>query len=187
MATGQQYVFGYGSLLTTDAEPIPELTASRLRGHRRTWNVAMNNSQAIPGYKRYVDPVTGNPPAVFVVFLNIVADPGGEVNGALFPVSDEKLAALDRRERNYERIDVTAGLADPVAGSIWAYAGSSAGIERFEVGQRAGSAVISRGYVDDVRRGFASLGADAAAELESLTDPPPCPIVALRRVPVPLR
>ncbi len=185
MATGQQYVFGYGSLLTTDAEPIPELTPGRLRGHRRTWNVAMDNSQAIPGYKRYVDPVTGSPPAVFVVFLNVVADADSEVNGALFPVSDEKLDALDTRERNYERIDVTANLVEAVAGPVWAYAGSSAGIERFEAGQRAGAAVISRGYVDDVRRGFASLGADAAAELESLTDPPPCPIVALRRVRVP--
>jgi hypothetical protein len=184
MATGQQYVFGYGSLLTRDAEPIPELMPSRLRGHRRTWNVAMDNSRAIPGYKRYVDPVTGNPPAVFVVFLNIVADADSEVNGALFPVSDEKLAALDRRERNYERIDVTAHLAE-AAGPVWTYSGSTAGIERFEAAKRAGAAVISRGYVDDVRRGFASLGADAAAELESLTDPPPCPIVALRRVPVP--
>src|ERR1700734_1150757 len=118
MATGQKYVFGYGSLLSADAEPISKLTSSRLRGHRRTWNVAMDNSRAIPGYKRYVDPVTGNPPAVFVVFLNIVADADSHVNGALFPVSEEMLAALDRRERNYERIDVTENLADAVAGRV---------------------------------------------------------------------
>jgi hypothetical protein len=185
MVTRQQYVFGYGSLLTTNAEPIPELTPSRLRGHRRTWNVAMDNSQAIPGYKRYVDPVTGNAPAVFVVFLNIVADSGRYVNGAVFPVSADELAELDRRERNYDRIEVTSSLAEPVDGTVWTYTGVPAAVERFETGMRARRAVIGEDYHRTVLAGFTALEDDAAREFEAVTEPPPCPIVTLQRVSVP--
>lgn len=177
-------MFGYGSLVTPEGGRIAGLTPSSLLGYRRTWGVAMDNSQAIPGYKRYLDPDSGTAPRCFVVFLNIVADAGGRVNGAIFPVSRDELAALDRRERNYDRIDVSAQLAEPVRGTAWTYAGSRAATERFETGRRQGTAVISRAYLEVVRRGFASLGDGAAAEFEALTEEAPCPVVALRRVPV---
>src|SRR5581483_4112443 len=74
MAREEHYVFGYGSLLTPAGDGIAEFVPRRLRGYRRIWNVAMDNSQAIPGYKQYLDPATGTPPHCFVVFLNIVPD-----------------------------------------------------------------------------------------------------------------
>jgi cation transport regulator ChaC len=187
MGSDQQYVFGYGSLLTPAGDGIAGMVAGQLRGYRRTWNVAMDNSRAIPGYKQYVDPTTGTPPRCFVVFLNIVTDPDRDVNGALFPVSANDLAALDRRERNYDRIEVSSSLAEPVAGPVWTYVGSKGGMERFQTGVHTDSAVISAGYAQAVRRGLALLGNGAEAEFDSMTDPPPCPIVPLRRVPVPGR
>ena len=51
--TARQYVFGYGSLLERRHEPAHGL--SELTGFRRTWNVAMDNRQTIPGYKHYLD------------------------------------------------------------------------------------------------------------------------------------
>lgn len=176
------YVFGYGSLVTPGGERIAGVTANALRGYRRTWNVAMDNSRAIPGYKRYLDPATGTAPPWFVVFLNIVPDAGRHVNGAVVPVSAEELAELDRRERNYERIEVTSSLAEPMAGTVWTYTGLPAAVERFETGIQAGRAVISQDYRQTVLRGFAALGDHAAREFEAVTDPPPCPMVALRRV-----
>jgi hypothetical protein len=180
---GDQYVFGYASLVAP-REPAPGLRAGVLRGYRRTWNVAMDNSRAIPGYKQYVDPATGTRPNCFVVFLNIVPDRGASVNGAMFRVSADELDELDERERNYERIEVSSRLAEAVVGTVWSYAGSEAGVARYEEGRRTGRAVISAAYHDDVRCGFATLGHHAAAEFDRLTEPPPCPIVPLDRVPL---
>ena len=86
-----------------------------LRGHRRVWGVAMDNRESIPGYKRYVDP-PGAAPGVCVLFLDAVADAGASVNGAVIEVEDRLAPALDRRERNYERVDVGANVgADPAS------------------------------------------------------------------------
>ena len=60
------FLFGYGSLLR-----FPGGIPCHLLGHRRAWNVAMDNRQTIPGYKYYVDPDTGERPPVHVTFLNI--------------------------------------------------------------------------------------------------------------------
>ncbi len=79
-----------------------------LRDHARGWDVAMDNRETIPGYKFYVDAETGRRPAVYVAFLAIRYEPGAAVSGEVFAVDDEQLAALDRRERNYDRRDVSA-------------------------------------------------------------------------------
>jgi cation transport regulator ChaC len=188
-----QYVFAYGSLVGPGDGPggeglAPEqLEPALVQGYRRTWNVAMDNSRSIPGYKQYLDPATGESPHGFVVFLNIVADDGARVNGALVEVSARQLVALDRRERNYERIEVSGQLVSAVAGTVWTYVGCAEAIARFERGQRGNRAMINRSYLEAVKRGFSALGEEAAAQFEALTDPPPCPVVALRRIRVPAR
>ena len=136
-------VFGYGSL-------VAETNGRRcvLREHRRGWGVAMDNRRTISGYKYYVDPDTGERPEVYVAFLCIWPEPGASVDGVLLEVDDAGLAALDRRERNYERRDVSAYVdAD---GPVYAYVGSAAGRERFEAGRAAGTAVVAREYLDVV-------------------------------------
>lgn len=143
-------VFGYASLKVAGGR------SARLPGWRRVWGVAMDNRVTIPGYKVYVDPATGERPPVHVAFLDIVEDPGGVVDGVLLEAVD--LAALDARERNYDRREV---LTD--AGPAWAYVGSPEGRGRFA---EAGALVVHDAYL--------SLVGDAPA--------PPCPIAALRRV-----
>jgi hypothetical protein len=128
-------------------------------GLRRVWGVAMDNREAIPGYKRYLDPVTGEPPAVFVAFLDVVEDAGASVDGVLLEVGD--LAALDARERNYERVAIE------VEGvQAWTYVGSAAGRARFAAGVESRTLVVDAAYL----------------ELAGACEPPPCPIVALERV-----
>ena len=74
------FVFGYGSLVRR-----PGGIPCHLLGHRRAWNVAMDNRRTIPGYKYYVDPETGERPPVRVTFLNLYPAAEGQVNGvALF-------------------------------------------------------------------------------------------------------
>ena len=105
----------------------------------------MDNRRTIPGYKFYVDPATGERPAVFVTFVCIWPEPGASVEGVVFEVDDDGLAALDRRERNYDRRDVSAHVDG--AGPVWAYLASAAGRERFAAGRAAGTAVVSEEYL----------------------------------------
>lgn len=187
MTRGSQYVFGYGSLLERwrDRAEHDEPTPAELGGYRRTWNVAMDNLRTIPGYKYYVDRATGERGAWFVTFLNVVVDPRATVNGVLFAVTGDQLAELDERERNYNRIEVSARLSPAVDGEAWVYAGSDAAVRRFAVGHRTGRAVVSLDYYERVLGDFAALGPDAADTFKQLTDPPPCPVIDLRRVDLP--
>ncbi|MGH2943824.1 MAG: hypothetical protein ACRDLN_13725, partial [Solirubrobacteraceae bacterium] len=82
------------------------------------------------------------------------------------------------RERNYERIDVTADVAD-APGRVWTYRGSAAGRARLRLGVERGSAVVDLGYLEAVRAGFAALGISDDA------DPGALPVVDLERVELP--
>jgi cation transport regulator ChaC len=180
------YVFGYGSLLERwsgrrgmidDGPAVCEL-----RNYRRTWNVAMDNTQTIPGYKHYVDATTGAREPWFVAFLDIVPESGARVNGVLFEVSHDQLARLDERERNYQRIEVSQNLSVPVDDDVWVYVGSDAARRRFRRGRRSRRAVISREYYHPVLQDFAHISPEAVKEFTARTDPPPCPIVDLLRI-----
>jgi len=167
-------VFGYGSLLRHQGG-VP----CHVLGHRRTWNVAMDNRRTIPGYKYYVDPETGERPPVHVTFLNLYPAAEGRVNGIAFPVTAKALDQLDRRERNYDRIDVTPLLDMDLGGTVWTYLGSNAARERFA----AGTAVVSQEYFDAVREHFASVGGLDA--FDRSTDRLTVPLRRLKRVDLP--
>jgi cation transport regulator ChaC len=181
----QDYIFGYGSLLNRWSDPRAELSACGVEGYRRAWNVAMDNTQTIPGYKYYVDPESGERPALFVTFLNIRECPDSVVSGAKFPVNRQLLALLDRRERNYKRVDVTDRLTNKVRGRVFAYVGTRDGQERYQRGVDLGTAVVSERYFEGVRSSFERLGAAALAEFERTTDPVEVPLRPLRRMDVP--
>jgi hypothetical protein len=128
----------------------------------------MDNTRDLPGYKYYVDPETGERPAVYVAYLDLAPDPASTTRGVLFQRDD--LPPLDERERNYERADVTDGIDPPPTGRVWAYIGTPAARERFE----RGNAVVSRAYLQGVRQGLAQIGV--------APPDPPVPVLALERV-----
>lgn len=176
------HVFGYGSLLELDDPAAgPPSTPCTLLGWRRGWGAAMDNSLDLPGYKRYLDG-HGARPAVFVAFLDITPRAGAAVNGLALPVDAEALAALDARERNYDRIEVGGELDRAFKGPVWAYVGSAAARARRRAGADQGRLVVVRSYHERVRGGFARLGGPALAQFEALTDPLPGPVLDLRRV-----
>jgi Gamma-glutamyl cyclotransferase, AIG2-like len=176
------HVFGYASLVA-----LPGARPATLRGHRRVWGVAMDNAVAVPGYKVYVSP-DGARPAVAVAFLDLEADPAHDVDGALLAVDAAALAALDARERQYRRVDVTGAIAadPPPAGPVWTFVGAAPGRARVAAG-RAGTApvVIQRAYADLVAAAFAARGDDALARYRAGTEPPPFPVAELTRVDLP--
>lgn len=183
MSPDGQLVFGYGSLLHR-LPSHPEhsrVHPARLRGYRRTWNIAMNNSVDLPGYKYYVTS-DGERPPVFVTFLNLAADATGWINGIVFEVTAHELDALDMRERNYERVDLTPQVEGAPDGTIWAYVGSAGARRRYETGLAESRALVSREYCDGVRQGFAAMGPEAVSEFEATTDAPACPVEDLSRI-----
>jgi len=178
-----QYVFAYGSLLRDLGDPLCEgIRPCRLRDHRRVWNVAMDNSISLDGYKYYVDAADSSRPEVFVTFLNVVPAGGRHVSGVLFAVDAAALEVLDKRERNYDRREVTDLVEVPIGGRVWTYLGKPEAERRFELGARERRAVIDKAYLASVRSGFRLIAADALAEFDATTDPHRCPVVELRRI-----
>jgi hypothetical protein len=176
-----EWVFGYASLVA-----LPGAAPAVLRGWRRVWGVAMDNAVAVPGYKVYEKP-DGARPACAVAFLDLERDADHEVDGALIEAGPEALAALDARERQYRRIEVTEAIAPPAAdGRVWTYVGRGPGRARVAAG-RAGDAVVvlQRSYVALVEHAFARRGAAALERYRASTEPPPFPVVELARVDLP--
>jgi hypothetical protein len=183
--TGRQFVFGYGSLavvadgVAPSRKPHAEGFVCDLRGYRRQWGVAMDNRRDLPGYKHYTDEL-GRRPAVFVCFLDIEADPRASVNGLCVPVDDARLAALDERERNYDRVDVSDS-ADAGGAGVWAYIGARAARLRMRWAVAAHRAVIDARYLEMVAGGFAALGEGELQRSAPSLAPGLLPVVALTR------
>ncbi len=175
-----EYVFGYASLVH-DGEPGP---LTRMSGVRRAWGVATDNSLGIPGYKMYLRRADGSRPAVFVAFLDLLPAPGCSVNGVLRPVTAGELQLLDRRERNYDRTEVTAAI-EAAPGRVWAYLGSREGRERLRRARREGTAVVSRDYERKVHDGFRALGQSEYEAFLSSSDLDGLPVWDLERVDLP--
>ena len=179
------WVFGYGSLVPAGVTALPAgAVPCRLRGWRREWGVAMDNARDLPGYKHYLTP-DGERPDVMVAFLDIAPEDGAEVNGAAIPVDEAELPGLDRRERNYRRVEVGDELDTDLDGPVWAYAGLPASRARAMRAQREGRLVVARGYRERVAEAFAALG--ERETFARLTAPAPVPVadlVLVRHAPV---
>ncbi len=176
------FVFGYGSLAS---DLLANIEVRRLRGYRRVFGVAADNSEEIAGYKRYRVPGDGDYPDVYVAFLDIVEEPDSTINGVLAAIDPGSLADLDRRERNYDRIDVTAAIDDPPDGRVWAYTGSRDGRSRLQAGIEAGTAVVQRSYLEHVHDGFRRLGDGEYERFVATTELDSLPLVDLERVDLP--
>ena len=105
------WVFGYGSLVSPESiswtiDRRPEfgidVFPARLDGYGRRWNygsIVLRGDWTHQG-ARIEEGV--------VISLGVVADEAEQCNGVVFAVTDDELAALDWRERDYRRVDVTA-------------------------------------------------------------------------------
>jgi len=207
---GRTWVFGYGSLVDLERlagflgrELTPEDVAfGHLLGYRRAWNLATDNRLDLPGYKRYLDPETGERPEVFVTFLNLrqveAVERGAEdnrgrprVNGVAFRVTEGELRRIRSRERNYRLTEVTE-LWRPEAsnhtpgrelpGRILTSLGKPEAEARFREGRATDRAVIRTSYRRLVHEAFRQRGGTWWDEYRATTDPPDVPERELVRV-----
>jgi hypothetical protein len=180
-----QFVFGYGSLaaelpFAPGRKPRDEGFVADLPGFTRGWGVAMDNRRDLPGYKYYTAR-DGTRPQVFVSFLDVAPAPGAAgVNGLCLPVDAGQLTRLDRRERNYARLDVSDRI-DAGGALVWVYVGTPAARGRLRDAQRDGLAVIDATYQRAVEAAFAALGADELARCRASLVPGDLPVVELVR------
>ena len=174
------WVFAYGSLLPMGHDVLPGgAVAADLHGWRRSWSVAMDNSVDVPGYKHYVAP-DGQRPDLMICYLDIDERPDAVVNGVALEVGADELPALDARERNYERRDVTGQFNVTLGGRVWAYVGRRAARARARCGRRERRLVIASSYQERVLAGFDVLRQRRRFAL--LTEPADVPVADLSLV-----
>lgn len=176
------WLFGYGSLVSPRSiastigrhlDPITEYRIGHLAHHGRRWNYG---SAVKRGHWTH-DGVTTR--FGLVISLGLVEAPGESCNGVVFRVTPEELAALDWRERDYERRVVTDHVTlegDPIDGPVSVYFPRPTSIERYVVERDAGTAGVMLSYWTLVREAFAGLGGKHA-ELFDRTPPPDVPVV----------
>jgi len=183
------WVFGYGSLVSPDSvattigRPVDRdagYVAAVLHGFERRWNYGSLRQRA-----DWIGP-HGRVGAGVVVSLGLAAAGAASTNGAIVRVTDREFEALDRRESDYDRIDVTdrieslAGAGDQVDARVFTYLPRPSAIERYESAKQQRRAAVKQGYVELVEEAFAALG--SIERYRATTPTPDVPIVAPERV-----
>lgn len=182
LITGQTALVGYGSLLSRSSL---EGTLGRsytglflqctVRGWRRTWDAAM------PNRKFYAEGVEGRITPRAILYLNVKRDPSTDINGILFVVNQDELAAYDRRESIYERVDVRSDLDVKIeGGQIYMY------VCRPEYciahSHSPADAAVRATYLQIIEQGLLDFDQEFRQHYEKSTDIPPAHLIIDDRV-----
>lgn len=190
--TTDVWVFGYGSLVSpaslgaTIGRAVDHDTgfaASVLHGFARSWNYGSLRQRAT------WDGPHGRVDAGIVVSLGLVPVRDASTNGAIVRVTRSEFVELDRRESDYDRVDVTDRIDTSIDGidgtsptRVFTYVPRRSAVERYEQARQQRRAVVKLAYVELVEEAFSSIGAEALARYRSTTPMPDVPIVAPERV-----
>lgn len=159
------HLLAHGSLAATAPAAAPLV---RVDGVRRAWGVGMDNAVDVPGYRRFLRADDGSRPDVVVAFADLLPETGAHADAVLLAVDAPALAVLDARERNYERVDVTALVAGAPPGVVWAYLGHAEGRARLRDAVAAGRAAAWAAYRTGIVAAYAARGLDVRPELDGL-------------------
>ncbi len=182
------WVFGYGSLVSPDSfghtlGRRPQLGVdffeAEISGYGRRWNCG---SLRFTG--RAPDE-SGTMRQWTIVSLGVTEAADEEVNGTIGWVSNAELVDVDRRERHYDRVDVSKhamviGAAE-VDEAIVTYVPRREAVERYEQARDGGTAAVDQRYFDLVNRAFSALGVDRRQRYHVTTPAPDVPILPLQR------
>ena len=182
------WVFGYGSLVDPSSfgatigrelQPGIDFFEAELVGFGRRWNYGVLHASATgpgPG---------GTTIDYTLVALGVVRAEDESVNGVVGGVEADELALLDRRERHYDRVDVTdrttVHRAGEVCGPVFVYVPRREAIEQYERARDAGHAAIEQRYWDLIDHAFAAFSPEARARYHSTTPAPDVPVMVLVR------
>lgn len=188
MGIRDAWVFGYGSLASARSltgtigravDPDADVAVAHLHGYGRRWNYG---SLHLRGDWRCDGREVRRG---LVVSLGLTVADAETCNGVAVRVTEEELALLDRRERDYERTDVSDAISverGDVTGRVVTYVPRPSAIARYEQARDARRAAVRRSYWDLVHEAFTELGADHL-DLLGRTPPPDVPVVDVRLAP----
>jgi cation transport regulator ChaC len=189
MASAPVLVFGYASLVspasvsTTLGHEIDPggFSVARLLGWRRAWNVGSDRTSHP---ERTLVRSDGTAFAGVTAVLGLVPADDSGCDGAVFAVTPDDLALLDVRERNYDRVDVTAAVGwpgKPAGCVVFTYVPRESAIERLRAAQSRGRPVrVRAGYLQLVETAFTAIG--RLEVYRGSTSAPPFPVEELRIV-----
>ena len=162
------FIFGYGSLVNTasrnatSARPISAIPArvSAAFGYIRVWNDRSPSGFTALGLRR---PAPG--------------ESAMTINGVVYPVDGNDMAAFDARERGYVRVEVphadieaVSWQALPAQGRIWVYVPDVAGKEPgVGLPQPDAKYPMLESYIDIVVEGGLEYGTEFAREIIATT------------------
>lgn len=183
------FIFGYGSLAKPDSVeksleyPIDPsaFRFAMLSGWRRLWNVGSDKASHPERTLRLDD---GQEFSGVNISLGIEPAPGADCCGAVFPINRPDLSSLDKRERNYERIEVTDDVTwagKPKNCIVYTYVPLPETTERIAEAERQKRTLAVRaGYIRLVEAAFALYG---QKELYRESTPkPPFPVLEMEFV-----
>jgi len=183
------WVFGYGSLVSpaslarTVERAVPRdegFLAAYLGGYGRRWNYGSV-------YQRgNWDGPHGRVESGVVVSLGLAIAETERSNGVIVRVSEDELALLDWRERDYDQTDVTDRVDaenGSFGGRVFTFVPRPSAIERYERHRDGGRAAIATRYVDLVEAAFTELGDHHLDEYVSATPEPDVPVVPMEPAP----
>ena len=191
MAADDTCVFGYGSLVSRasiartigrEVESDDGFRTARLHGFGRRWNYGS------PYQRGDWHGPHGRVDDGVVICLGLEERADERCNGAVVRVTDDELARLDWRERDYDRVDVTdlveVDVTDVVgadhdryAGRIVTYVPRPSATERYRAAWAVGRAAVERRYHLLVEQAFHALGDHHLDEYRRGTPQPDVPIV----------
>lgn len=190
------WVFGYGSLVSPESfghtlgralTPGVDFVEAEVTGYGRRWNYGV---MSVVGESIEDD---GSRKEWTIVALGLVASPDETVNGVVGWVTADELPKLDRRERNYDRIDVSdrttfgGGAAVELTGPVVTYVPRPEPLQWYRDARDRGTAAVERRYYDLVDGAFADLGPDRRQRYHATTPAPEVPVIEMTRDSVPAR
>ena len=143
-----------------------------LGGYGRRWNYGVGHATGMFGEAEY-----------HIVALGVVDSVEETANGVIGWVTDDELARLDRREVDYDRVDVTALVetSAPVEGRIETYVPKPESIARYERYRETGRGAVEQRYWDLVAGAFAAFGMAERRRYFDTTPAPDVPVLELVR------
>lgn len=191
MTTPETWVFGYGSLVSSASmartigrvvDPA-DVAVAQLDGYGRRWNYGAMQVRA-----NWTHRATAVADGVMVA-LGLEVSATECCNGVVVRVDADDLVGLDRRERNYDRTDVTdlIRIDDPVpdvatgrahGARIVTYVPRPSAVEHYLAARDAQRAAIRQDYWDLVDDAFEVLGPRHLVQYRT-TPAPDIPVVEM--------
>lgn len=171
------WVFGYGSLVSPHSvartieryvEGPGERLITHLHEYGRRWNYG---SMHLRGNWTAEGRSVQNG---LVVSLGLAAAADEVCNGVSILVTADELAALDRRERDYEMTDVTGQVTverDGFSGRVVTFVPRPSAVERYESARNERRAAVETRYWNLVHDAFDDLGTVHRALFDETPDP----------------